>query len=84
MFQLVYVSFKLVFGTLYPAYCSFKAVKTKNVKVSIVHIIEFFIEQHSSYLGVCTLDDLLDSVCTHHIDRRGDRPVPQLLVPPLL
>jgi len=29
---LVYVSVKLVFGTLYPAYCSFKAVKNKNVK----------------------------------------------------
>ena len=28
----VYNSFRLVFGTLYPAYASYKAVKTKNVK----------------------------------------------------
>ena len=28
----IYHSFRLVFGTLYPAYASYKAVKTKNVK----------------------------------------------------
>ncbi len=28
----VYNGFRLVFGTLYPAYASYKAVKTKNVK----------------------------------------------------
>lgn len=32
MLSLVYVSVKLVFGTLYPTYCSFKAVKNRNVK----------------------------------------------------
>jgi len=32
MSYLVYGSVKLVFGTLYPAYSSFKAVKSKNVK----------------------------------------------------
>jgi receptor expression-enhancing protein 1/2/3/4 len=32
MMRCVYVCVKLVLGTLYPAYCSFKAVKTKNVK----------------------------------------------------
>ena len=38
MSLVIYSSFRLVFGTLYPAYKSYKAVKTKNVKeyVSIV------------------------------------------------
>lgn len=29
---LLYPAFRLIFGTLYPAYASYKAVKTKNVK----------------------------------------------------
>ena len=33
MSRILYQSFRLVCGTLYPAYGSFKAVKTKNVKV---------------------------------------------------
>ena len=33
MGSLLYQSVRLVLGTLYPAYSSFKAVKTKNVKV---------------------------------------------------
>ena len=36
MGQVLYQSFRLIFGTLYPAYCSFKAVKTKNVKVRYI------------------------------------------------
>lgn len=32
IYQLVYPIFRLVFGTLYPAYASYKAVRTKNVK----------------------------------------------------
>ena len=39
---LLYQSFRLVFGTLYPAYCSFKAVKTKNVK-DYVHWMTYWI-----------------------------------------
>ena len=35
MSQVLYTAFRIVFGGLYPAYCSFKAVKTKNVKVRI-------------------------------------------------
>lgn len=32
IYKLVYPIFRLVFGTLYPAYASYKAVRTKNVK----------------------------------------------------
>eukprot|EP00092_Neocalanus_flemingeri_P034329 GFUD01037336.1.p1 GENE.GFUD01037336.1~~GFUD01037336.1.p1 ORF type:complete len:300 (+),score=77.95 GFUD01037336.1:202-1101(+) len=42
MGHLVYVLVKLVFGTLYPAYYSFKAVKTKNVK-EYVHWMTYWI-----------------------------------------
>ena len=34
MGAVLYQSIRLVFGLIYPAYFSFKAVKTKNVKVS--------------------------------------------------
>lgn len=39
-YLLVYPAFRLLFGTLYPAYASYKAVKTKNVK-EYVSIFEF-------------------------------------------
>lgn len=31
-YAIIYPIFRLVFGTLYPAYASYKAVRTKNVK----------------------------------------------------
>lgn len=36
---LLYPGFRLVFGTLYPAYASYKAVRTKNVKEYVSNII---------------------------------------------
>lgn len=38
---LVYPSFRLLFGTLYPAYASYKAVKTKNVKEYVSRLLLF-------------------------------------------
>ena len=35
MGNILYSPVKLSVGTLYPAYCSFKAVKTKNIKVQL-------------------------------------------------
>ena len=32
MSAIIYQTFKVTFATLYPAYASYKAVKTKNVK----------------------------------------------------
>ena len=32
MSAVIYTAFKLTFATVYPAYCSYKAVRTKNVK----------------------------------------------------
>lgn len=40
IYRLVYPIFRLVFGTLYPAYASYKAVRTKNVK-------EYVSERHT-------------------------------------
>ena len=48
MRTLVHDCFRLVFGTLYPAYASYKAVKTKNVKeyVSTKLYFEILILNH--------------------------------------
>jgi hypothetical protein len=45
LYTLFYALFRLVFGTLYPAYASYKAVRTKNVKeyVSRASVATFFI-----------------------------------------
>lgn len=40
-YMLVYPIFRLVFGTLYPAYASYKAVRTKNVKEYVSYFFLF-------------------------------------------
>ena len=99
MGQLIYMGVRLVAGTLYPAYRSFKAVKTKNVKVSKEHGIAMWVGGHIYHpsmtfkyridsngvlTGVCALDDLLD--CFRPLDpgRGGGGPGPRLLVASLL
>lgn len=91
-YVLLYPIFRLVFGNLYPAYASYKAVRTKNVKeyVSIFFSILLFSNHHlhprtNQYCLVFSLfsgemDDVLDRVRAVHV--RGDlhRRLLQLLV----
>ncbi|XP_064527697.1 receptor expression-enhancing protein 2 isoform X4 [Pseudopipra pipra] len=64
----------LIFGTLYPAYSSYKAVKTKNVKEYIFHEDEHHRSQHW-FLWDSTgeVDDVLDRVCLFHHCRNTHR-----------
>ena len=82
MGSLLYQTVRLVLGTLYPAYSSFKAVKTKNVKVSRVGQPEQSV--HLLVLGLCRLDDLLDRVRHRHRHGGNIRPPPQFLASILL
>ena len=50
----VYCAFRLVFGTLYPAYASFKAVKTKNVKEYVSMTSEVVLSVVTSPYHACT------------------------------
>lgn len=42
-YMLVYPIFRLVFGTLYPAYASYKAVRTKNVKEYVSSFFNYYL-----------------------------------------
>lgn len=49
---------RLVLGTLYPAYASYKAVKTKNVKEYVSRVICVLWETALFYLSVDLFHDL--------------------------
>lgn len=68
--SLIYPGYRLLFGTLYPAYASYKAVRTKNVKeyVSGFRIDRFGEWNFLRYLNYSKLftgkmDDVLDRFC---------------------
>ena len=50
----LYHCFRLVFGTLYPAYKSYKAVKTKNVKEYVSSFAEF--EAATKHISSCAFN----------------------------
>lgn len=56
--NVIFPVFRLSFGTLYPAYASYKAVRTKNVKeyVSIFYLYTYIVhDTYIYYINVCIL-----------------------------
>lgn len=48
--------FRLVFGTLYPAYCSYKAIRTKNVKEYVRWMMHWVV--FACFVGCETFSDV--------------------------
>ena len=63
----IYSFVRLFLATLYPAYYSFKAVKTKNVKESVlIAKKEILVSLIKSIFQVCQVDDVLDHLRLLH------------------
>lgn len=92
MSYLVYTLSRLVLGTLYPAYESYKAVRTKDVTkyVSLSYVLHsFYITEsvcghHMVLKDVFTLpgemDDVLDRFCYLYCNGDGHGCIPSVLV----
>ncbi|XP_023246300.1 uncharacterized protein LOC106647699 [Copidosoma floridanum] len=61
-YALVYPIFRLVFGTLYPAYASYKAVRTKNVKEYVKWMMYWIV--FALFTCAETFTDVFFSFCT--------------------
>ena len=59
----VYYSIWLFVGTLYPAYESFKAVKTKNTRNYVSNSFKIMNNFYKIFIFSGTMDDVLDCVC---------------------
>lgn len=86
--NIIFPAFRLSFGTLYPAYASYKAVRTKNVKEYVRHIPLFSSYWQASILTHDSLfsgqvDDVLDCVRIFHMHGNFYRHLP-VVVPILL
>lgn len=64
---LFYSPFRLVFGTLYPAYASYKAVRTKNVKEYVSKHIIYYMQNKCACCYSTRRFDLIEHLPYAHL-----------------